>query len=89
MKHSYLDMIVEAVNVLNERGGVTRQKIWKYISTKKDFQDSISGNQKVFLAQLKRIIDAGTILHLHKTNRSRIVMDPSFRGKLARKVAKG
>lgn len=63
--------------------------MWKYISTKKDYQDSISGNQKVFLASLKRVLDSSTILHRHKNNRTRIVMDPSFRGKLAKHMAKG
>jgi len=89
MKYSYLVMIVEAIQTLNERGGSSAKAIWKFILNSKKYQDSIKGDQRVFLASLKRCYDSGAQVVRNKNNRTRYQLDASFRGKLLRKLGKG
>ena len=49
-------MITHAIFTLGERGGSSREAIWKFIKTK--FPESIS-EKKYFLTQLRRIVANG------------------------------
>ena len=49
-KHSYAEMVQTALLTLNERGGSSRQAIWKCIEAK--FPES---NYKQFLVRLKKL----------------------------------
>ena len=51
----YLDMVCEAIFTLNERGGATRDQIWNFLSSKRDYSTSIK-DKKMFLIQLRRIV---------------------------------
>jgi hypothetical protein len=56
-KHSYAEMIQTALLTLNERGGSSRQAIWKYVEAK--FPES---NYKQFLVRLKKIAEGSSFL---------------------------
>ena len=56
-KHSYAEMIQTALLTLNERGGSSRQAIWKCIHAK--FPES---DYKQFLVRLKKIAEASDFL---------------------------
>ena len=58
IKHTYSDMIQDALVTLAERKGSSRQAIWKYISTK--FPES---EYKQYLIRLKKI-DPHHVLHV-------------------------
>lgn len=56
-KHSYSEMIQTALLTLNERGGSSRQAIWKFVHAK--FPES---DYKQFLARLKKIAEGSKFL---------------------------
>ena len=57
-KASYAEMLQTALMTLNERGGSTRQEIWKFINAKFAHAD-----YKIFLVRLKKYArDGGFIL---------------------------
>ena len=49
VKHTYVEMLQTALMTLNERGGSSRQAIWKFIEAK--FPEA---NRKIFLVRLKK-----------------------------------
>ena len=87
-KYKMIEMVAEACFNINERGGTTRQKIWKYISTKPDFQDSIR-TEKLFLAKLKKELVESTHVEKIPGNAMRYRLVPSFKTKMIQKMAKG
>lgn len=56
-KHTYVEMIQTALMTLNERGGSSRQEIWKFINAK--FPES---HYKMFLVRLKKYSREGGFL---------------------------
>jgi hypothetical protein len=56
MKHSYMEMIEDAVITLGERKGSSRQALWKCVSTKYPEAD-----YKQFIVRLKKLKEATTI----------------------------
>ena len=53
-KHSYVQMIQSALMSLNERGGTSRQEMWKFIQAK--FPEA---DYKMFLVRLKKYAGSG------------------------------
>ena len=49
VRHTYVEMLQTALMTLNERGGSSRQAIWKFIEAK--FPEA---NRKIFLVRLKK-----------------------------------
>jgi len=87
-KYKMIDMICEALFNINEKGGSTRQQIWKYISTKPDFQDSIT-TEKMFTTALKKRVDESSYVEKAPGNAFRFKLVPSFKTKMIAKMAKG
>ena len=82
-KHTYVEMIQTALMTLNERGGSTRQTIWKFIEAK--FSES---NRKIFLVRLKKYSGPEGFI-VQSKNRARFSLNRGFRLGLERRVAKG
>ena len=83
----YLDMVCEAIFTLNERGGATRDKIWNFLSSKRDYAASIK-DKKVFVVQLRRILKDNAYVVPGKNNR-RFSLTAKFKTKLVKHVQKG
>lgn len=86
MKHKYLEMVTDAIFHLQERKGSSRDAIWKYIQTK--YPDSIS-DKKIFLVQLRRIAIMGLQVQKSNNSQQRFKLDPNFRMRYIRHLAKG
>ena len=82
-KHSYLEMIQVALLTLNERGGSSRQEIWKCIDAKFPEADF-----KRYLLQLKRISKDVNVIEQGK-NIARFTLNKSFKAKAIARMAKG
>ena len=54
-----MSMIAEAIIATGERGGVSRQAIWKYLVMKFPKATSNERGNKIFLARLKKFADNG------------------------------
>jgi hypothetical protein len=53
---TYFEYIQDAILALKERGGSSRQAIWKYINTKHPDSD-----YKQFITRLKKLREGGSI----------------------------
>ena len=82
-KSTYVEMIQTALMTLNEKGGSTRQEMWKFINAK--FPEA---NYKIFLVRLKKYARAGGFLVKHKS-KQRFRLDGGFKDGLSRRVKKG
>lgn len=85
---AHLKMVIEAIITLNERGGVTRQAIWKFMKTKYEKATSNERGEKLLAARLKRFADDGKYIVYGKL-RSRFTLNQNFRTQLATRKAKG
>tara|TARA_B110000285_G_C14915860_1_gene510171 strand:- start:433 stop:687 length:255 start_codon:yes stop_codon:yes gene_type:complete len=81
-------MIAEAIIATGERGGVSRQAIWKYLVMKFPKATSNERGNKIFLARLKKFADNGKHITYGK-NRGRFQLNSNFRSQLATRKAKG
>jgi len=82
-KKSYGEMIEETLITLNERGGATRQSIWKACSQK--FPDAV---YRYFLVRLQNAAKEGTAV-IFGSNNQRFKLAPKLKGKVQRAAAKG
>lgn len=85
---NHLTMVVEAIVTLNERGGVSRQAIWKFMKMRYEKATSNERGEKLLLARLKKFADEGKYIVYGKT-RARFALNPNFRSQLALRKAKG
>ena len=81
LKHTYLEMIQVALLTLNERGGSTRQEIWRCIETK--FPEA---NHKSYMLAIRRIIVVGGVVQQGK-NRQRFKLEQKFKAKAMKRMA--
>ena len=82
-KHTYLEMIQVALLTLNERGGSSRQEIWKCVEAKFPEADF-----KRYLIALKRLSKDENVIEQGK-NQHRFTLNRSFKDKAVRRLAKG
>ena len=82
-KPTYVEMIQTALMTLNERGGSSRQEIWKFINAKFP-----SADYKIFLVRLKKYSKDGGFIQQGK-NRNRFKLASGFVDSLKRRIAKG
>jgi len=81
-KHSYSEMIQTALLTLNERGGSSRQAIWKCVHSL--FPES---DYKQFLVRLKKIAEGSSFLS--RVNNSTFKLEKNFRNRAKKALAKG
>lgn len=86
MKFKYPEMITDAILTLGERKGSSREAIWKYVQTQ--YPEDIN-QKKFFLVSLKRISDIGEMVKKSENNQQRYRLDPNFRDKYIKHLAKG
>lgn len=86
MKHSYAQMIVEAIIALNERKGASRQSIWKYVASQ--YPDTMT-QQKIFAVQLRRLSHDATQVVKKDGNAFRYILNKNFKDRLMRAMSKG
>ncbi len=80
-KHSYFEMIEDAILTLGDRKGSSRQGIWKVISTKYPEADF-----KQYLIRLKKVKDSD---HIEQVGPSRFKLSSSYRAKLLKTLKNG
>ena len=83
VKHTYVEMLQTALMTLNERGGSSRQAIWKFIEAK--FPEA---NRKIFLVRLKKYSGEDGFIVKGKSS-ARFSLNRGFRLGLEKRVAKG
>ena len=83
VRHTYVEMLQTALMTLNERGGSSRQAIWKFIEAK--FPEA---NRKIFLVRLKKYSGENGFIVKGKTS-ARFSLNRGFRLGLEKRVAKG
>ena len=88
MKHKSIYMIADAIFSLAERKGATREQIWEYISSKKQYQDSIT-TKKMFYVVLRRLSQDNEFFHKVDGNHQRFRLSAKFKNKLAKLVNDG
>lgn len=81
-KHTIAEMVQTALLTLNERGGSTRQAIWKCIEAK--FPES---NYKQFLVRLKKLSE--TSQHIIKVNPQVFKLEPKFKKRAEEAIKRG
>lgn len=84
-----LSMITEAIIALNDRQGVFRDSIWKYMKMKYEKATATERSRKIFMARLKKFADEGTHIVYAANSRGRFRLEPNFRTRLATRKAKG
>jgi len=82
-KKSYGEMIEETLITLNERGGSSRQALWKACSQK--FPDAV---YRYFLVRLQNPAKEGESV-IFGSNRMRFKLAPKLKGKVQRAAKKG
>jgi len=82
-RHTYFEMIQLALMTLDERGGSSRQEIWRCIESR--FPEA---NQKMFLVSLRKIMLTGGAVKNGK-NRARFMLDKKFKERALKRQAKG
>lgn len=75
---NYLSMIVECIILQDERGGVSREAIWKTMVMKFPEATSNERGRKIYLARLKKLADEGNHITYGK-NRARFQLNKNFR----------
>ena len=88
LQANYISMMVEAIISNGERGGVSRDAIWKYMVMKFPKATSNERGKKIFLARLKKSADEGKHITYGK-NRGRFMLNTNFRGQIAVRKARG
>ena len=81
-------MITDAIFTLADRKGSSREAIWKYISSKNTYQESIR-DKKLFLTQLKRLSQDEQFFHKSKDNMQRFKLSEKFKEKLRKGLKQG
>ena len=82
MKHSFFEMIEDAVLTLGERKGSSRQAIWKYISTKYPEAD-----YKMFITRLRKVKENNNIVSAKKG--MKYMLSDSYKKNLIKKLKAG
>ena len=88
LQANYISMIVEAIISTGDRGGVSREAIWKYMVMKFPKATSNERGKKIFLARLKKCADEGKHITYGKT-RGRFMVNSNFRSQIATRKARG
>ena len=84
--HTYLEMVQIALITLSEKGGSTRQEIWKCISAKFPVQS----DYKRFIVALKKMVNATeNAAIIYGKNKQRFKLEPKFRIRLMSRLEKG
>ena len=79
-KHTYLEMVQVALLTLNERGGSSRQEIWKCIESR--FPEA---DRKRYIVALKKLsADASAVQH--GKNRNRFTLEQKFKSKALKRM---
>ena len=81
-------MITDAIFTLADRKGSSREAIWKFISSKKMYQES-TRDKKVFLTQLKRLSQNDQFFVKAKDSQGRYKLSEKFKEKLKKNLSKG
>ena len=82
-KHTYLEMVQVAILTLNERGGSSRQEIWKCIDAR--FPEA---NHKSFLLAMRKLAADGTAI-IRGKNINRFTMEKNFKLKALKRMKQG
>ena len=82
-KHTYLEMVQIAILTLNERGGSSRQEIWKCIEARYPEAD----HKRYMIAFKKMGGEEGPVIH--GRNRARFTLEKKFRVKALKRMAMG
>ena len=82
-KMTYSEMITDALMTLNEKGGSTRQELWKCVSAK-----FVKADYKLFITRLKKYSREGGMLKQMK-NRQRFKLDSAVVDKLKARMGRG
>ena len=85
---THISMIVQAIVAMGERGGVSREAVWKYMVMQFPEATKNERSKKIFLARLKKIADEGSHVTYGK-NRGRFQLNKNFMNQLATRKAKG
>ena len=88
LQANYISMIAEAIISTGERGGVSREAIWKYLVMKFPKATSNERGKKIYLARLKKYADEGNHITYGK-NRARFQLNGNFRNQIATRKARG
>lgn len=83
LKHTYLEMVQIAIITLNERGGSSRQEIWKCIESK--FPEA---NLTSYMIALKKMSAKGGPV-LRGKNMQRYTLEKDFKRKAVKRMAQG
>ena len=84
VKHSYVEMIQVALLTLNERGGASRQQMWKCIEAK--FPEA---NKVQFALALKKCSAAEKNFLVPGKTKQRFALSPEFRKNIQKRLATG
>jgi len=82
-KHTYNEMVVSALLTLNERGGSSRQALWKCVSAK--FPEA---DYKQFIVRLKKLAE-NPASHIVRVNSATFKLAQSFKEKAKKRIANG
>ena len=82
-KHTYNDMVITALLTLNERGGSSRQAIWKCVEAK--FPEA---DYKQYIVRLKKLAE-NPASHIVRVNSATFKLSQSFKEKAKRRMEKG
>ena len=82
-KHTYNEMVVGALLTLNERGGSSRQAIWKCVQAKYPEAD-----YKQYIVRLKKLAE-NPASHIVKVNNSVFKLARPFKEKAIKRMANG
>jgi len=83
MKHTYVEMLRMALMTLNEKGGSSRQALWKYVESKYP-----EANRKIFLVRLKKYSSEDGFIQKSKRG-AKFLLDTKYKDGLKKRVAKG
>ena len=82
-KHTYLQMVQVAILTLNERGGSSRQEIWKCLDSR--FPEA---NHKQYLLAMRKLAADGSAIVKGK-NQNRFTLEPKFKAKALKRMKDG
>merc|ERR1719183_555488 len=88
MKYKTIIMITDAIFSLGDRKGSSREAIWKFVSSKKIYQESVR-NKKIFLTQMKRLSQSDQFFTKTKDNMQRFKLSEKFKDRLKKFLSKG
>lgn len=82
-RHTYLEMVQVAILTLNERGGSSRQEIWKCIESR--FPEA---DHKRYMIAMRKMSHDGQAIIAGK-NRARFTLEANFKRKALKRMEKG